>query len=105
MCLAEGKSTIVESVWSERFRYLDELSLMGAEASYDGDTAVISGKERLHGAKMRACDLRAGAAMIIAALAADGTSEISNIGLVERGYQDIAGKLTGIGAEIEVLRD
>lgn len=105
MCLAEGKSTIVESVWSERFRYLDELCLMGAEASYDGDTAVISGKERLHGAKMRACDLRAGAAMIIAALAADGTSEISNIGLVERGYQDIAGKLAGIGADIEVLRD
>lgn len=104
MCLAEGKSTIVESVWSERFRYLDELSLMGAEASYGGDTAVITGKEKLHGAKMSACDLRAGAAMIIAALAADGTSEICNIGFVERGYQDITGKLAGIGAEIDIVR-
>lgn len=100
MCLAEGKSTIVESVWSERFHYLDELSLMGADVSYEGDTAVINGKGNLYGAKMRACDLRAGAAMIIAALAAEGASEISNIGLVERGYQDIAGKLAGIGADI-----
>ncbi len=104
MCLAKGKSTIVESVWSERFHYLDELRLMGADVSYEGDTAVITGKEKLGGAKMRACDLRAGAAMIIAALAAEGTSEISNIGLVERGYQDIAGKLAGIGADIKILR-
>ena len=100
MCLAEGASTIHESVWSDRFRYLEELKRMGADCRTEGDHAFIRGRNSLHGAQMTACDLRAGAAMVIAALAAEGTSEITNIGLIERGYQDIAGKLAGLGADI-----
>ena len=100
MCGAEGESTIHESVWSERFRYLEELKLMGAACEVDGQHAVIHGKSPLKGAVMTACDLRAGAAMVIAALAAEGTSEIHNIPLIERGYQDIAGKLAELGADI-----
>jgi UDP-N-acetylglucosamine 1-carboxyvinyltransferase len=100
MCCAEGKSSIRESVWSDRFRYLEELRRMGAVCEVDGQQAYITGTSELSGASMTACDLRAGAAMIIAALAAKGESSIDNIRLIERGYQDIAGKLADLGADI-----
>ena len=76
---------------------------MGAQIQVDGKIAVIEGVEKLTGARLRACDLRAGAAMIIAALAAHGTSEISNIHHIERGYEDIVRKLSGVGADIRVV--
>lgn len=69
----------------------------------DGKIAIIEGVEKLTGAPMEACDLRAGAAMIIAGLAAQGTSEVSNVKHIERGYEDIIGKLSGIGADIRVV--
>jgi UDP-N-acetylglucosamine 1-carboxyvinyltransferase len=100
MCCAEGKSSIFESVWPDRFRYLEELKRMGAIFEVDGQQARITGTSELTGAVMTACDLRAGAAMIIAALAAKGESSIGNICLVERGYQDIARKLADLGADI-----
>ena len=99
MCLADGSSSIYEAVWTDRFRYLEELRRMGALSDINGQHAVIRGGE-LNGASLTACDLRAGAAMIIAALAARGRTEIRNVRLIERGYQDIVGKLSKLGADI-----
>lgn len=104
LCLADGTSSIHEAVWADRFRYLEELKRMGASSEAEGQHALIHGKPGLHGAEMTACDLRAGAAMIIASLAAQGKSEIRNIQLIERGYQDITGKLSGLGADIHCER-
>ena len=104
MCLADGTSSIHEAVWADRFRYLEELKRMGASSEAEGQHALIHGKPGLHGAEMTACDLRAGAAMIIASLATQGKSEIRNIQLIERGYQDITGKLSGLGADIHCER-
>ncbi len=101
LCLAEGTSIVSESIWENRFRYVDELLKMGADISVEGRTATIQGVERLSGAPVRAVDLRAGAAMIIAGLAADGKTEISGIGSIERGYDDIVGKLAHLGANIK----
>ncbi|MBU5436165.1 UDP-N-acetylglucosamine 1-carboxyvinyltransferase [Pseudoflavonifractor sp. MSJ-37] len=103
LCLAKGTSVITEGVWDNRYRYVDEFRRMGAQIQVDGKIAVIEGVEKLTGARLRACDLRAGAAMIIAALAAHGTSEISNIHHIERGYEDIVRKLSGVGADIRVV--
>lgn len=104
LCLADGTSSIHEAVWADRFRYLEELKRMGASIEAEGQHALIHGKPGLHGAEMTACDLRAGAAMIIASLATQGKSEIRNIQLIERGYQDITGKLSGLGADIHCER-
>lgn len=104
LCLADGTSSIHEAVWADRFRYLEELKRMGASSEAEGQHALIHGKPGLHGAEMTACDLRAGAAMIIASLATQGKSEIRNIQLIERGYQDITGKLSGLGADIHCER-
>ena len=103
LCLAQGTSVLTEGVWDNRYRYVDEFRRMGAQIQVDGKVAVIEGVEHLTGAKLRACDLRAGAAMVIAALAAHGTSEISNIHHIERGYEDIVRKLSNIGADIRVV--
>ncbi len=103
LCLADGTSSIHEAVWADRFRYLEELKRMGASSEAEGQHALIHGKPGLHGAEMTACDLRAGAAMIIASLATQGKSEIRNIQLIERGYQDITGKLSGLGADIHAV--
>ena len=100
MCLADGTSSIREAVWADRFRYLEELKRMGASSEVEGQHALIHGRFGLHGAEMTACDLRAGAAMITASLAAQGKSVIRNIQLIERGYQDITGKLSELGADI-----
>ncbi len=101
LALADGTSIINESVWDNRFRYVEELRRMGAEISVDGKIAVIEGKEKLVGAPVKATDLRAGAAMIIAGLAAEGTSTIEDIVHIERGYENIVDKLINVGADIK----
>ena len=103
LALAEGTSMVTEGVWDNRYRYVGELTRMGAQIRVDGRTAVVEGVEQLHAANVQAFDLRAGAAMVIAALAADGTSEITNVQYIERGYEDIVEKLRGIGARIECV--
>ena len=103
LCLANGTSVITEGVWDNRYRYTEEFRRLGAKIQVDGKIAIIEGVEKLTGAPMEACDLRAGAGMIIAGLAAQGTSEISNVKHIERGYEDIIGKLSGIGADIRVV--
>ena len=100
LCLARGTSIITESVWSSRFRYVDEFKRMGAQIEVNDNLAIIEGVEHLSGAKLEACDLRAGAAMIIVALAAHGRSEITNVQYIERGYEDVIGKFRSLGAAI-----
>ena len=100
LTLAQGTSLVTEGVWSSRYRYVDELKRMGARIQVDDKTAVVEGVEKLTPANIQAYDLRAGAAMLIAALAADGVSEITNVQYIERGYEDIIGKLRALGADI-----
>lgn len=101
MCLAEGTSKLTEGVYDNRFKYMDELARMGANVSVDGRVAVIEGVDALLPSPMQACDLRAGAALVIAALAANGESEIDSIKFIERGYEDFVGKLSSLGAQIK----
>ncbi len=103
LCLAQGTSVITDSVWNSRFRYTDEFKRMGAQIQVNGNLAIIEGVERLTGAQLEACDLRAGAAMLITALAAQGISEISNVQYIERGYEDVIGKIRGIGGSIRAI--
>ena len=103
LCLAEGTSVLTEGVWDNRYRYVDEFRRMGAQIQVDGKVAVIEGVDHLTGAPVRACDLRAGAALVIAGLAAQGTTEIDCIHHIERGYEDIVRKLSGVGADIRVV--
>ena len=100
LTLAKGTSIITEGIFDNRFRYADELRRMGADISVDGKVAVIEGVERLTGAPVKATDLRAGAALIIAGLATDGTTEIEDIYHIERGYDNMDGKLRAMGADI-----
>lgn len=97
---AKGASMVTESIFDNRFRYVDELRRMGANISVEGRVAVIEGVERLKGAPVKATDLRAGAALIIAALSAEGVSEIYDIFHVERGYENMEVKLRNLGANI-----
>ena len=103
LCMAEGTSVITEGVWDSRYRYVDEIRRMGAQVQVDGKIAVIEGVDKLTGAPVQACDLRAGAAMVIAGLAAQGTTEVDCIHYIERGYEDIVRKLSGVGADIRVV--
>ena len=100
LCLSEGVSFMTESVFDNRFRYIDELRRMGADVKVDGKTAIFEEIEGLSGAKVTAVDLRGGAAVIIAGLTAAGVTEVDNIQLIERGYDDIVQKLKDIGADI-----
>jgi len=100
MSLANGTSIVTEGIYDNRFRYTAELNRMGANVQVEGKAAVIDGVKELHGCEVRACDLRAGAAMVIAALAAEGTTIIEDAHYIERGYEDIIGKLTALGARI-----
>ncbi len=97
---AKGTSMVTESIFDNRFRYVDELRRMGANISVEGRVAVIEGVERLKGAPVKATDLRAGAALIIAALSAEGITEIYDIFHVERGYENMEVKLRSLGADI-----
>ena len=103
LCMAEGTSVITEGVWDSRYRYVDEIRRMGAKVQVDGKIAVIEGVDKLTGAPVQACDLRAGAAMVIAGLAAQGTTEVDCVHYIERGYEDIVRKLSGVGADIRVV--
>ena len=103
LCLAEGTSVLTEGVWDNRYRYVEEFRRMGAQVQVDGKIAVIEGVSHMTGAPVRACDLRAGAAMVIAGLAATGETEIDNIQHIERGYEDLVRKLSGVGADIRVV--
>lgn len=100
MSLAEGTSIITEGVWDNRFRYVEELKRMGASIQVDGKIAVIEGVGQLTGAPVKATDLRAGAAMMIAGMVARGATEIEDIQYIERGYQDVVEKFRGLGADI-----
>jgi UDP-N-acetylglucosamine 1-carboxyvinyltransferase len=97
---AAGTSIATENVFESRFLYVDELVRMGADVRTEGHHAVIRGVPRLSAAPVRALDIRAGAAMVLAALGADGVTEISEMNHVDRGYEDFETKLTGLGAEV-----
>lgn len=101
MCLANGVSIITESIYDTRFRYCTELNRMGANIKVDTKIAVISGVEKLQGCHLHACDLRAGAAMVIAGLVAEGTTVVEEAEYIERGYENLVGKLAGLGATIK----
>ena len=100
LCLAEGTSILNEGIWENRYRYVDEFRRLGAKIQVDGKTAVIEGVSHLTGAPVCACDLRAGAAMVIAGLAARGVTEVDQVYYIERGYENIVEKLSKLGADI-----
>jgi len=102
---ADGVSHIAEGIWENRFRYVEELHRMGANIEVNGNTATIYGVEKLTAASVMSMDLRAGAAMIIAGLAAEGVTEIGNIRYIERGYENIVNKLTRLGADICLVEE
>ena len=101
LCLAKGTSIITEGIWENRFRYADELAHMGANIQVDGQVAVIEGVDSLQAAPLRASDLRAGAALVVAALGAKGTSEVDETSHIERGYENIVEKFQALGADIK----
>ena len=100
LAIAEGDGTVYETIWKNRFKYVAELEKMGASVIVNEPFAAFHGVERLHGASVESVDLRAGAAIVIAGLVADGTTEVTNIYTIERGYLDIVGKLKSLGADI-----
>ncbi|MBE6805287.1 MAG: UDP-N-acetylglucosamine 1-carboxyvinyltransferase [Ruminococcaceae bacterium] len=101
LTVGEGTSIINEGVWDSRFRYVEQLSLMGAEVQVDGKRAFINGVEKLSGTRVRAVDLRAGAAMIVAGLMAEGETIIEDIEHIDRGYENVVGKFMALGADIK----
>lgn len=101
LALAEGTSIVTESIFENRFKYVDELARMGGSIKVEGNTAIISGVKQLTGAQVNAPDLRAGAALVIAGLAADGYTTVDEIGYIQRGYENFEKKLQGLGAMIE----
>ncbi len=101
LAISEGTSIVTEGVWDNRFRYVEQLIGMGAKIQVDGKMAVITGVEKLTPASVKAVDLRAGAAMIIAGLMADGITEVENIIYIDRGYENVAEKFQALGAEIK----
>ena len=104
LALAEGTSLVTEGVYgANRFKYVDELKRLGAHIQVDGKVAVVEGVHQLVGAPIQACDLRAGAALVIAGLAAQGKTELSHIQYIERGYEDLVGKLRAVGADISLM--
>ncbi|MBQ6397854.1 MAG: UDP-N-acetylglucosamine 1-carboxyvinyltransferase [Oscillospiraceae bacterium] len=103
LCLANGTSVITEGIYDNRFKYVNELRKMGAEIQVDGRVAVIEGGQELSGAVVQACDLRAGAAMVIAGLCAKGTTIVEDVHYIERGYENFVGKLRALGADISVV--
>lgn len=101
LTLAEGTSIVTESIFENRFKYADELSRMGANIKVEGNSAIIDGVRKLTGARVSAPDLRAGAALVIAGLAADGVTVVDDIVYIQRGYENFEEKLRSLGAEIE----
>ena len=106
MALASGVSRLTENVYETRFfGYCTELENMGADILISGKTAIVTGKDRLHGATVEAHDLRAGAALVIAGLAAEGQTVVEKIHFIERGYENLIEKLTALGADIRRVED
>jgi len=103
LCIAEGESTVYETIWKNRFKYALELEKMGASIMINEPFAAFKGVDKLHGATVSSVDLRGGAALVIAGLVAEGTTEIVNIATIERGYLDIVGKLKELGADISKI--
>jgi len=101
LSIADGTSIINESIWESRFQYTNELNKMGAQITAQGKSAIFEGVEKLYGASVYSSDLRAGAALIIAGIAAEGTTEIYNLEHIDRGYENIEEKFKNIGADIE----
>lgn len=104
LSVAEGVGIVTENLFSGRFRYVDELIRMGADIRTEGHHAVIRGVERLSGAPVRASDIRAGAALVVAGLGADGVTVVSDPHHIDRGYEDFAGKLSALGADVRRMR-
>jgi UDP-N-acetylglucosamine 1-carboxyvinyltransferase len=100
LATAQGTSIVAENVFEGRFMFVEELERMGADILTRGNHAVIRGVDRLSAAPVRALDIRAGAAMVIAGLTADGVTEISDVHFIDRGYEGLEDKLTGLGAEV-----
>ena len=105
LCMADGVGTITESIFENRFKYVDELNKMGADTEVKGSVAIFKGGKTLKGAELVAPDLRAGAALVLAGLAADGVSIVDNVDYILRGYEDFAEKLRALGAKIELVKD
>lgn len=105
LCAADGTGRVIENVWENRFQYIDDLKRMGANIFTSGKLAVIQGGKALRGAPVKARDLRAGAALVMAGLAAGGITRVSNVYAIERGYEHFIEKLRKIGAEIDVVPD
>ena len=103
LALGVGTSIVTESIFENRFKYVDELSRMGANIKVEGNTAIIDGVSQLTGARVSSPDLRAGAALVIAGLAADGFTIIDDIVYIQRGYEDFDSKLRALGAEIRIV--
>ena len=105
LCLAQGTSVVTEGVFDHRFKYVDELRRMGALADVDGRICVVNGIKKFTGAAVKACDLRAGVALMIAGLCADGVTEITDVEFIERGYENIVYKFKGLGANITKISE
>ena len=103
LTMASGTSIITEGIYDNRFKYVNELRKMGAEIQVDGRVAVVEGGSKLTGAVVQACDLRAGAAMVIAGMCASGVTEVEDVHFIERGYENFVGKLNALGADIKVV--
>lgn len=103
LALADGTSIVTESIFENRFKYMDELARMGANVKVEGNIAVIDGVKRFTGAEVAAPDLRAGAALVMAGLAAEGCSVVEDVEYIMRGYEDFEGKLRELGAEISLV--
>ena len=100
LALATGSSLVVESIFENRFKYVDELARMGTNIKVEGNTAMVIGVAKLRGAMLKAPDLRAGAALVLAGLAAEGQTTVDDIKYIKRGYEDFEGKLVSLGADI-----
>ena len=103
LCLATGISIVTESIFENRFKYIDELARMGAVAKVEGNTAIITGVDHLTGARVNALDLRAGAALVIAGLSAEGITIVDDIKYIQRGYENFDEKLRSLGGQIEQI--
>ena len=103
LTMASGTSVITEGIYDNRFKYAQELQKMGADIHVEGKVCIITGVETLTGAPVMACDLRAGAAMVIAGLCAEGETVIEDVHYIERGYEDFVGKLKRLGADISAV--
>ena len=101
LALADGTSTVTESIWDNRFKYVEELKKMGANITVNSTTAIVEGVNELSGAPVFATDLRAGAAMLVAGVAAKGTTEIMDIYHIDRGYENVIEKISGVGGTIK----